>query len=269
MALSPSDRLTREQLEQEPRFASTLANGLDILRCFSANQPTLGNKEIAEALGLSRPTVARLTFTLVALGYLRRDDSSRRYSLAPGMLSLIYPLLVQLTVRRVAERELAELSEAAGGPVSIGTCDRLQVVYIDTLHDRGNNGAKPDIGSTRPLLKTAIGHALLYAHSAAERAALMPGLLQQEETTSEAAQAALEPSFQRLAQSGFCVSLGTWRPELFGLAAPLRYRAGGLPLAINLTLPASRADDARNHGEFGPRLAEIARDMDRRLGMDV
>lgn len=115
MANLPFDLVPRAELEHEPRFASTLANGLDILRCFSAAQPTLGNKEISEALGLSRPTVARLTFTLVTLGYLRRDDASKRYSLAPGVLSLIYPLLLQLTVRRVAEHDLAALSEKAGG----------------------------------------------------------------------------------------------------------------------------------------------------------
>lgn len=269
MANLPFDLVPRAELEHEPRFASTLANGLDILRCFSAAQPTLGNKEIAEALGLSRPTVARLTFTLVTLGYLRRDDASKRYSLAPGVLSLIYPLLLQLTVRRVAEHDLAALSEKAGGPVSIGTRDRLQVVYVDTIHDRGNNGAKPDIGSSRPLLHTAMGRALLYTFDAAERELLLPLLLEQEPQQGDAARAALEEAFAQIARMGFCTSYGSWRPELAGLAAPLRYRAGNLPFAINLTLPIDAVKDGRAEQEFGPYLARLAQSIDRRLGVDV
>ena len=34
----------------------------------------MGNKDIAERLGLSKPTVSRLMFTLMGLGYLRRID---------------------------------------------------------------------------------------------------------------------------------------------------------------------------------------------------
>jgi len=269
MADLPFDLMPRQELEREPRFASTLANGLDILRCFSAAQPALGNKDIADALGLSRPTVARLTFTLVTLGCLRKDAASKRYSLAPGVLSLIYPLLIQLTVRRVAEHELAALSEDAGGPVSIGTRDRLQVVYVDTIHDRGNTGAKPDIGSSRPMLHTAMGRALLYALDAEERDVLLPLLLAQEEQGRETARISLNEAFEQIAQHGFCTSFGCWRPELAGLAVPLRYRAGDLPLAINLTLPIEAVKTGQIENEHGPRLVGLAQSVDRRLGIDV
>ena len=75
---------SRASLEAHPRFASTLSNGLDVLKCFSASEPLLGNKEISEMLGLTRPTVSRLTFTLVGLGYLRRDERTGKYSLGPA-----------------------------------------------------------------------------------------------------------------------------------------------------------------------------------------
>jgi hypothetical protein len=93
---------SRASLEAHPRFASTLSNGLDVLKCFSAAEPQLGNKEIAEMLGLTRPTVSRLTFTLVGLGYLRRDERTGKYSLGPAVLTLGYPLLVHLTLRQGA-----------------------------------------------------------------------------------------------------------------------------------------------------------------------
>ena len=39
-------------LADHPSFASTLANGLAILGCFSGGEPWLGNKDIAQRLGL-------------------------------------------------------------------------------------------------------------------------------------------------------------------------------------------------------------------------
>ena len=81
-------------LHAHPQFATTLAHGLAILGCFANGSPVLGNKDIAEQLGMSRPTVSRLTFTLVGLGYLRRDGRTGKYSLGPAVLSLGYPLLV-------------------------------------------------------------------------------------------------------------------------------------------------------------------------------
>jgi DNA-binding IclR family transcriptional regulator len=66
-----------------------------VLGCFSAAEPVLGNKDFADRLRLSKPTISRLTFTLVALGYLRRDRATGKYQLGPAVLSLGHPLLAQ------------------------------------------------------------------------------------------------------------------------------------------------------------------------------
>ena len=142
------------------------------------------------------------------------------------------------------------------------------MVYVDTIHDRGNNGAKPDIGSSRPLLHTAMGRALLYTFDAAERELLMPLLLEQEPQQGDAARAALEEAFAQIARTGFCTSYGSWRPELAGLAAPL----------LSRRRPAVRhqPDAAYRCGQrmAGPSrssayLARLAQSIDRRLGVDV
>lgn len=258
----------RAALDEHPQFASTLANGFDVLRCFSAARPVLGNKDIAEALGLSKPTVSRLTFTLVALGYLTRDDETRKYALAPAVLSLGYPLLVQLTVRRLAEHGMFDLARFARGPVSIGMRDRIQVVYVETVHDRDNNGAKPDIGSTRPLLRTAIGHALLSAHASRDRELLLDLLAAQDPEHDDNSRQALSSSIKAIEERGFCMSHGTWRSDLIGVAAPLRFKANGMPLALNVTLPVTAGQLDWIEDEVGPRLVSFVRDLDSRLGAE-
>ena len=47
-----------EETLQDRQFATTLARGLDILRCFTPEEPFLGNKELSERTGLPRPTTS-------------------------------------------------------------------------------------------------------------------------------------------------------------------------------------------------------------------
>lgn len=254
-------------LEEHSLYASTLANGLSVLRCFSAERPVLGNKDIAEALGMTRPTVSRLTFTLMGLGYLCRDQATGRYSLGPALLSLSYPLLAQLTVRQLAAHDMVELAGLAGGPVSIGMRDRLQAVYVETVQDEERSGARPDIGSTRPLLSTAMGRALLYGHTAKEREQLLERLSEEFPTDWERHAPAVYRAFDQIEATGFCTSFGEWRSDLLGVAVPLRLRSGNNALAISLTVPAYKADKKHITETLAPKLRELVRKLESRFGL--
>src|SRR5437879_13769359 len=79
--------------EGDRQFATTLARGLEVLRCFTPLEPLLGNKEISVRTGLPKPTVSRLTYTLNKLGYLRHNMSLGKYTLVSAEMSLGTQLL--------------------------------------------------------------------------------------------------------------------------------------------------------------------------------
>jgi DNA-binding IclR family transcriptional regulator len=74
--------------EGDRQFATTLARGLEVLRCFTPLEPLLGNKEISVRTGLPKPTVSRLTYTLTKLGYLRHNMRLGKYQLGSAVLSI-------------------------------------------------------------------------------------------------------------------------------------------------------------------------------------
>lgn len=258
---------SRASLEAHSQFASTLSNGLDVLKSFSGTEPMLGNKEIAEKLNLSRPTVSRLTFTLVGLGYLRRDERTGKYSLGPAVLTLGYPLLVHLTLRQLAAHDMVELARYAKGPVSMAIRDRLQVVYVETVVDGTSNAARPDIGSARPLLRTATGRALLYAQTADERELICSRLAVEFPDEWERYSAALRSAYDEIDQRGFCVVSRDWRSELCGIATPMRYRSNDLPLAFNVTISANEMDEKYVYETLGPRLRTLVKNLEYRIGI--
>lgn len=67
-----------------------LARGLAILCAFGRGRAWLGNLDIALETGIPAPTVSRLIHSLLVLGYVQQDESTRMYALAPAALALGY-----------------------------------------------------------------------------------------------------------------------------------------------------------------------------------
>lgn len=78
----------REVLAREPRqmedsrLSRSLLAGLLMLASFPTDGSYLANAEIARMLGMNPSTTHRYVSTLVAVGLLERDPSTRRYRLA-------------------------------------------------------------------------------------------------------------------------------------------------------------------------------------------
>lgn len=262
-----ADTLDPADLVNHPQYASTLANGLSILGCFSATATSLGNKDFADMLGMSRPTVSRLTFTLVGLGYLRRDPHTSKYALGPAVLSLGYPLLSQLMLRQVGVHEMLKLAAYANGPVSVGTRDRLQAVYVETVHSRESNETRPGIGSSRPLLRTAMGRAILYGLPQAERDAVLKQLQRHLPDEWALHKEGVAQAFEDIEAQGFCSVAGAWRSSLAAVAVPLSTPINGMSLAFNLTVSSHTTTLQDLHDDLGPRLLALVHGIEGALGV--
>src|SRR5579872_1087972 len=170
-AISPEDVALKARAEQsDPSFATTLAHGLDVLAAFRKQSGPLSNAELAEHTGLSRPTVSRLTYTLVQLGYLKRDAKGR-FVLGLGVLATAYPLLSAIKVRQTARPLMRDFAAYTGGTVSIAMPFGLDFIYVETLRTTDAVPHIPDVGFCGSLAPTAVGRALLSLFTTDELAA--------------------------------------------------------------------------------------------------
>jgi DNA-binding IclR family transcriptional regulator len=163
-----------EAFAGDRQFATTLARGLALLRCFTPREPVLGNKALAERTGLPRATVSRLTYTLSILGYLRAGRPSR---LLPTRLGARHHRLSGARHARAAPgraRPMTALAEACGGSVSMGIRDRLDIVIVETARSSATlDASDADVGLTLPIAGSAIGRAWLAGCDAATRDAVL------------------------------------------------------------------------------------------------
>lgn len=257
--------LGADELATDRQFSTNLARGLDVLRAFTPSAPVLGNRDIADRTGLPKATISRLTYTLTALGYLARLDKLQKYRLGAGVLSLGYPLLASLQVRQVARPYMEAIARDIGCTVNLGMRDRLSVVYVDTARADAGNFYQPDIGSTRPLLSTAIGRALLLGCTAAQRTAILNRLKVEDAERFVLDQPRFDADARQFLQSGFCHSTGDWRREVHAVAVPIRQRDE--VVALSCTMSAYRLRKGQLEKEVAPRLLEAALRIEQASGL--
>ena len=67
---------------EDRRLSRSLLSGLLVLSCFPADGEYLGIAELARMLAMNTSTTHRYVTTLLAVGLLDRDSTTRRYRLA-------------------------------------------------------------------------------------------------------------------------------------------------------------------------------------------
>jgi len=252
---------SRSRADQpDPSFATTLAHGLDVLAAFRNGGGALSNADLAQHTGLSRPTVSRLTYTLARLGYLKRDAKGR-FELGLGILAAAYPVLSALKVRQLARPLMRDFAAYAGGTVSIAMPFGLDFIYVETLRTTDAVPHVPDVGFTGSLATTAVGRALLSLFSADELARYVEAVKTERPGDFEYVQKRTLPDIELCRERGFGISLGEWRREIFGVAAPLYRTSSGDCLSVNCGIPSFRFSAEQIERECGPRILGLARSI--------
>lgn len=253
--------------EGDRQFATTLARGLEVLRCFTPVEPMLGNKEISVRTGLPKPTVSRLTYTLTKLGYLRHNMRLGKYQLGSAVLSIGYPLLASMNVRQAARPLMKELADSCNGSVSMGVRDRLNMVYVESCRSGGSTTFLPDIGTSVPIAQATIGRAFLAACTSPEREAVLNQIKVKEPDNHRKYRASIEKSLDDIRARGFCVSLGELRNEVYAVGVPMRRTVDGEIVAFNCGVQAYMLKKGQLEDDIGPRLVAMVRNIEAALGL--
>jgi DNA-binding IclR family transcriptional regulator len=144
-------------------FVTALARGLEVLACFRHGERVLGNQDLARRCGLAKSTISRLTYTLTKLGYLIYVQDSAKYSLGTATLSLGSAMLSRLQIRKLAHPLMQQLAEFGQCMVSLGSRDRLSMIYIDAVRGSAAVTLSMDSGTRIQIATSAMGRAYLTA----------------------------------------------------------------------------------------------------------
>jgi DNA-binding IclR family transcriptional regulator len=132
-----------------------------ILRLLASGPRRLGVSELADRLGLARPTVHGLLQTLLANGFVEQDRHSDKYQLGAGLLQLGYSYLDLNELRSRSIGHADRLATRTGAAVRVGVRHGLSAVVIHHVFSPAATFQVPEVGLQLPLHASALGKAIL------------------------------------------------------------------------------------------------------------
>src|SRR5260221_5160726 len=101
-----------------------------ILKALASGPRRLGVSELADRLGLARPTVHGLLQTLQAHGFVEQDRQSDKYQLGPGLLQLGYSYLDLNELRARSIGYADRLATRASAALRVGVTPGASAVRV-------------------------------------------------------------------------------------------------------------------------------------------
>src|SRR5438132_1141326 len=146
-----------------------------ILAVLGSGTPRLGVTEIADRVGLAKPTVHGLLRTLEAHDLVAQDPDTGKYSLGPGVLQLGNAYLDGSELRARALRWAESLAQRAGEAVWVATLSGSRVIVLHHVFRPDNTVQILEVGAAIPWHACALGHAIVASLTPAQRTRALAG----------------------------------------------------------------------------------------------
>lgn len=254
--------------DDDSQVVSALARGLALLDAFNRSDSSLGNAELADRTGLTKPTVSRLAYTLALHNYLAFDPRSRQYRLGPRAIRLGAIALATTNVRTLALPLMQQLAAGSHFNVGLGTRDDLQMVYTDAIEGAALIALRLFPGSRIPIASSAMGRAYLASCPPAERDEILDRLRPRYGDDWGRIRKGIDDAIIEHERYGYCISVGDWQKDISGIGVPIAAQVGATRYILNLGGPAYALPERELREQLAPALIAIARQVESVLQPD-
>jgi DNA-binding IclR family transcriptional regulator len=239
---------------------------LDILLCFSRQNPELTMSQIASMAEIHKSTVHRLLATLEEKHFVERDKTTGAYRLGITMLHMAYLTLEQNDLRRISHPYLLRLKDQFRETVNLSILEDADMVYLDVLESPQRVKLAAATGQRLPAFCTASGKIILaFSTEAVIERVISHGLPMHTENTIVSRQAFLE-NLEKIRNRGFGFSLEEFEQGINAVAAPVLAQDNTPIAAVAIAGPSFRLTKELML-EIGPDLQNTAREIAREMAI--
>lgn len=253
--------------QNDPRFATTLARGLSVLRAFRVTDDGLSNAEIAQRTGLPKSTVSRLTFTLGQLGYLVQSPRDERFRPGPTLVAVGHVAATSLSFLVPAHDLMQRLAEETGTLVVLAVRDGDKMVLIRTWRPIHVASIWLEVGQRISLRPFSSSRAFIAAATPDEIERIVAEHLPDRDGLNELLADRPQARADMAVQGFVSTPAGSGTPAAYN-AVSVPFRSGNLAEPVVFTCGAlpSEASVERMETEVGPRLIAAVRSLERLTG---
>jgi DNA-binding IclR family transcriptional regulator len=148
--------------ENDPLFVASIGKGLHLLQFFKPSSPERTLTELHRLTGFPVATVQRLTDTLMAIGYLNKDERRRTFHLSVRGLDLLFKFQMSNPLLKSLWPRLIRLREECGLRCSFCILDGLEIVHLLHVQSHPNPSFRTAYAGRRlPAISSSGGRAIL------------------------------------------------------------------------------------------------------------
>jgi DNA-binding IclR family transcriptional regulator len=237
-----------------------------ILAALGSGTPRLGVTEIADRVGLAKPTVYGLLRTLEQYDLVTQDPETSKYSLGPGVLQLGNAYLDGSELRARSLLWSEALAQRVNEAVWVATLSGSRVIVLHHVFRPDNTVQILEVGAAIPWHACALGHAIVSHLPQTASARLLAVPLTPLTGRTKTTRAALSRALATVRKQGYAVEDQEATVGDAGVAAPILNREGSVAGAIGVVGPAERLLAADLREEIARAVTESARGVSRDLG---
>ncbi|MGI5159336.1 IclR family transcriptional regulator [Microbispora sp. CA-102843] len=235
-----------------------------ILKALGSGTPRLGVTEIAERVGLAKPTVHGLLRTLAACELVVQDPDTGKYALGPAVLQLGNAYLEGSELRARSLLWADSLAQRVNEAVWVGTLSGSRVIVLHHVFRPDDVVQILEVGAAIPWHACALGHAIA-AHDPRGEELLSDDLAPLTGLT-RTGRDDLERALAEVRRRGYAVEDQEAALGDAGVAAPVFSRDGSVVGAVAVVGPVERVLDPARREEVALAVRETARAVSRDLG---
>jgi DNA-binding IclR family transcriptional regulator len=139
--------------------AGTLVKGLDLLTTLSVKASDSSLGELATAVAIDKSTAHRILAVMTSMGFVAKDETTKRYSLGAQFRALTSPNYGQL--QQAALPRMRSLAQSTGVTVALRIREGKDMVVIDRVENSDLLRVSFPIGLRHPISFGGAGEAFL------------------------------------------------------------------------------------------------------------
>ncbi|GAA0585173.1 IclR family transcriptional regulator [Caenispirillum bisanense] len=221
--------------KKDPLFVGTLEKGMRIIDLFRTAHTPLGLSDIARRADLEKSAAQRLCHTLYKLGFLERDDDTRRYRPGMRMLEMAFAYLIQDRLVELAMPRLIEVARTFNTTVNLSVLDGVHIVYKTRIPHARQAYDTTLIGVRQPALNTAAGLVMLAFRPPEDLESVLarwqPAAITPHTTTDPER---IRAQVAAARQDGYTITSNQLMLQELGVAAPVMGEAGVAVAAVSM-----------------------------------
>lgn len=208
----------------------SVERALDILLCFTREDPTRSLTQIAESVHMSKTTVHRLLTTLENKRFITRDKVTGLYRLGFRLIEMASLVLQDVELHRWAHPYLKRLSAEFGETVDLSILEGSHVMYLEVIESPQRVKLAAAVGQRLPAFFTASGKALLAFLPPDQVRKIISENLSESSNHSSLSSEEVMADLKSTADRGYAISEQEYEEAINAVAAPI-FDADRQPIA--------------------------------------